>query len=54
MEKYNTVYKKFKLTVINFYFILFISISLVKYIYSQAPKEGLNPNQEQDIEQYSP
>ena len=54
MEKYNTVYKKFKLTVINFYFILFKSISLVTYIYSQAPKEGLNPNQEQDIEQYSP
>ena len=54
MEKYNTVYKKFKLTSINFYFILFISISLMKYIYSQGPEDGSNPNQDEDIEHYSP
>ena len=54
MEKYNTIYKKFKLTSINFYFILFISISLMKYIYSQGPEDGSNPNQDEDIEHYSP
>ena len=54
MEKYNTIYKKFKLTSINFYFILFISISLMKYIYSQGTEDGSNPNQDEDIEHYSP
>ena len=54
MEKYNTIYKKFKLTSINFYFILFISISLMKYISSQDPEDGSNPNQDEDIEHYSP